>query len=210
MRVSICRQGQPDLYPAGEDEAAKRLKSFTKRIDDYNIARDLPAVDGTSGLSAYLAAGVISPRQCLAAAKDRDDEGTQVWVSELTWRDFYTHVLVGFPKVSKHLPFKNKTKALDWRTSKKDFNAWASGQTGYPIVDAGMRQLNQTGLDAQSAPDGDGDVFNKEPADRLAVGGTLLYGAFDRWRLGGQQRRLAVVGFDGHGFGALLSDLQSF
>lgn len=137
--------GQPELYPAGEAEAAKRLKSFGKRIADYNVGRDLPAVDGTSGLSGYLAAGVVSPRQCLAAAKDRDDEGTRVWVSELTWRDFYTHVMVGFPKVSKHLPFKDKTNALDWRTSKTDFDAWAAGQTGYPIVDAGMRQLNQTG-----------------------------------------------------------------
>ena len=137
--------GRPELYPAGEAEAAKRLKSFRKQITDYNVARDLPAVDGTSGLSGCLAAGVVSPRQCLAAAKDRDDEGTQVWVSELTWRDFYTHVMVGFPKVSKHLPFKDKTNALDWRSSKKDFEAWAAGQTGYPIVDAGMRQLNQTG-----------------------------------------------------------------
>jgi len=137
--------GQPELYPAGEAEAAKRLKSFGKCIAEYNVGRDLPAVAGTSGLSGYLAAGVISPRQCLAAAKGRDDDGTRVWVSELTWRDFYTHVMVGFPKVSKHLPFKDKTNALDWRTSKTDFDAWAAGQTGYPIVDAGMRQLNQTG-----------------------------------------------------------------
>ena len=137
--------GRSELYPAGEAEAAKRLKAFSKRITDYNAGRDHPAIVGTSELSGYLAAGVISPRQCLAAAKDRDDEGTQVWVSELTWRDFYTHVLVGFPKVSKHLPFKDKTNALDWRSSKKDFEAWAAGQTGYPIVDAGMRQLNQTG-----------------------------------------------------------------
>ena len=137
--------GQPQLYPAGEAEAAKRLKRFGKRIENYNVGRDLPAVEGTSGLSGYLAAGVVSPRQCLAAAKDREDEGTRVWVSELTWRDFYTHVMVGFPKVCKHLPFKDKTNALDWRVSKTDFDAWAAGRTGYPIVDAGMRQLNQTG-----------------------------------------------------------------
>ena len=137
--------GQPELYPAGEAEANRRLKSFAKRISNYNIGRDLPSIDGTSGLSGYLAAGVISPRQCLAAAKDLNDTGTQVWVSELTWRDFYTHVMVGFPKVCKHLPFKDKTIAINWRTNKTDFDAWAAGRTGYPIVDAGMRQLNQTG-----------------------------------------------------------------
>ena len=136
---------QPQLYPAGEAEANRRLKSFVKRIADYNVGRDVPAIDGTSGLSGYLAAGVLSPRQCLAAVKGRDDEGTRVWVSELTWRDFYTHVMVGFPKVCKHLPFKDKTNALNWRTSKSDFDAWATGRTGYPIVDAGMRQLNQSG-----------------------------------------------------------------
>ena len=137
--------GQLQLYPVGETEAKRRLKSFVKCIADYHVGRDLPAIDGTSGLSGYLAAGVLSPRQCLAVAKDRDDEGTRTWVSELTWRDFYTHVMVGFPKVCKHLPFKDKTNALNWRTSKSDFDAWATGRTGYPIVDAGMRQLNQTG-----------------------------------------------------------------
>lgn len=143
--------GRPDLYPAGEAEAAKRLKAFAKRIDGYNENRDLPAVEGTSGLSAYLAAGVVSPRQCLALARkaldsaDGENEGATVWVSELTWRDFYAHVLVGFPKVSKHLPFKEKTNGIDWRADKEDFEAWKEGRTGYPIVDAGMRQLNQTG-----------------------------------------------------------------
>ena len=143
--------GRPDLYPAGEAEAAKRLKAFAKQIAEYNEKRDLPAVDGTSGLSAYLAAGVVSPRQCLAVAEkaikssDGDNEGATVWVSELTWRDFYTHVLVGFPRVSKHLPFKEKTNGIDWRANQDDFAAWKQGRTGYPIVDAGMRQLNQTG-----------------------------------------------------------------
>lgn len=143
--------GRPDLYPAGEAEAARRLKEFAEQIDGYNENRDLPAVVGTSGLSAYLAAGVVSPRQCLAMAKkavrasEGENEGAKVWVSELTWRDFYTHVLVGFPRVSKHLPFKEKTNGIDWRASQGDLAAWKEGRTGYPIVDAGMRQLNQTG-----------------------------------------------------------------
>lgn len=140
------------LYPPGEAEANKRLKKFSGRIADYNDARDIPSLDGTSQLSPYLTAGVISPRQCLTAALASNNgkingrnDGATTWISELTWRDFYTHVLVGFPRVSKHQPFKLKTNAIKWRTSEEDFDAWKNGQTGYPIVDAGMRQLNQTG-----------------------------------------------------------------
>ena len=141
-----------DLWPAGEPEARKRLKKFSARISSYDQARDVPSVNGTSLLSPYLAAGVISPRQCMAAALAANggkitgkNDGARIWISELTWRDFYTHVMVGFPRVSKHQPFKPKTEAIPWRDSEKDFSAWKNGRTGYPIVDAGMRQLNQTG-----------------------------------------------------------------
>ena len=140
------------LWPAGEQEAQGRLSAFAGRIADYSMGRDLPALDGTSTLSAYLAAGVISPRQCAAMALaasggtiNEEDEGARVWVSELAWRDFYTHVMVGFPRVSKHRPFKAKTEAINWRDNQDDLEAWQEGRTGYPIVDAGMRQLNQTG-----------------------------------------------------------------
>jgi len=73
------------------------------------------------------------------------DEGARIWVSELAWRDFYAHVMVGFPRVSMHRPFKAKTEAIKWRDNQNDLEAWQEGRTGYPIVDAGMRQLNQTG-----------------------------------------------------------------
>lgn len=140
-----------DLWKPGEAEAHRRLKKFAKLISDYGEARDLPAIEGTSQLSPYLAAGVVSPRQCvnaaIAACQGRLDSnpGAATWVSELTWRDFYAHVLIGFPRVSKHQPFKEKTNAVPWRDSEADLTAWKTGQTGYPIVDAGMRQLNQTG-----------------------------------------------------------------
>ena len=140
------------LWPAGEREAKKRLKQFGKVILDYNDARDMPSLAGTSSLSPYLAAGVISPRQCFAAALTHNkgkiegpNEGPKIWISELTWRDFYSHVMVGFPRVSKHQPFKLKTEAVPWRDDADDFAAWTEGRTGFPIVDAGMRQLNQTG-----------------------------------------------------------------
>ncbi|QEG24326.1 deoxyribodipyrimidine photo-lyase [Mariniblastus fucicola] len=140
-----------DLWKPGEAEAKKRLKKFVDRIDDYDEARDVPSQTGTSLLSPYLNAGVISPRQCLAAALKHNDgnitgsEGATTWISELTWRDFYTHVMVGFPRVSRHHPFKKKTEGIPWRYAEDDFQAWCEGRTGYPIVDAGMRQLNQTG-----------------------------------------------------------------
>ena len=140
-----------DLWKPGEAEAQNRLRKFTGKIASYHESRDIPSVDGTSLLSPYLAAGVISPRQCLAAAvaanqgKIAGGEGATTWISELAWRDFYTHVMVACPRVSMHQPFKLKTNALKWRTNEKDFEAWQQGQTGYPIVDAGMRQLNRTG-----------------------------------------------------------------
>jgi deoxyribodipyrimidine photo-lyase len=117
----------------------------------YGAGRDIPSINGTSVLSPYLAAGVISPRQCLAMAVTQNNgtingqEGPTTWISELTWRDFYTHVMVGFPRVSMHQPFKLKTNSIAWRTNESDLTAWRQGKTGYPIVDAGMRQLNQTG-----------------------------------------------------------------
>ena len=140
-----------DLWPAGEDEAQQRLERFSQNISAYNIQRDIPSVRGTSLLSPYLNIGAISARQCFVEA-DRilessagENEGAKTWVSELTWRDFYNHVMVACPRVSMNQPFKPKTNGIPWRTDEADFAAWKSGTTGYPIVDAGMRQLNQTG-----------------------------------------------------------------
>ena len=140
-----------DLWIAGEKEAQKKLKKYASHVAGYKQWRDIPSVSGTSLLSPYLAAGVVSPRQCMAMALKAGgggidgNEGVKTWISELTWRDFYTHVMVGFPRVSMHRPFKPATERVPWRHNKKDFAAWCQGQTGYPIVDAGMRQLNQTG-----------------------------------------------------------------
>ena len=145
---AACRD---DLWSAGEKEAAKRLKSFASRIANYNQHRDLAAVNGTSLISAYLAAGVISPRQCLVAGiaanngKVVGHEGPTTWISELAWRDFYSHIMVACPRVSMHKPFKLRTENVGWRDDSAEFEAWCEGQTGFPIVDAGMRQLKRTG-----------------------------------------------------------------
>ncbi|MDD1965992.1 deoxyribodipyrimidine photo-lyase [Pseudomonas putida] len=141
------------LWPAGEDEARKRLEHFTDdQVHYYNDERDFPAKPGTSQLSAYLAAGVVSPRQCLHAALrsnhgefESGSQGAVTWINELIWREFYKHVLVGFPRVSRHRAFRPETEALKWRHAPKDLEAWQQGRTGLPLVDAAMRQLLETG-----------------------------------------------------------------
>lgn len=144
---------RPDLWEAGEEAAQNRLGRFVEnRIKDYADKRDLPAVNGTSVLSPYLSAGVISIRSCINRGLQANQgsfrkhkTGPGVWLSELIWREFYNQVMVAFPRVSKHRPFREDTEAIPWRKSEADFEAWKEGRTGYPLVDAAMRQLNQTG-----------------------------------------------------------------
>ncbi len=141
------------LWPAGEAEARRRLEHFTdEQVHYYEEERDFPAKSGTSQLSTYLAAGVISPRQCLHAALrsnngefETGNTGSVTWINELLWREFYKHVLVGFPRVSRHRAFRPETEALKWRQAPQDLQAWQQGRTGLPIVDAAMRQLLETG-----------------------------------------------------------------
>ena len=141
------------LWPAGEGEAQRRLQAFaSEQIDFYQSARDFPAQPGTSQLSAYLAAGVISPRQCLHAALaanqgefDSGNPGVVSWINELLWREFYKHILVGYPRVSMHRAFRAETEAVAWRDAPRELKAWQEGRTGFPIIDAAMRQLLATG-----------------------------------------------------------------
>ncbi|MEX5686102.1 MULTISPECIES: deoxyribodipyrimidine photo-lyase [Pseudomonas] len=141
------------LWPAGEGEARRRLDTFTDtQIDYYQSERDFPAKPGTSQLSAYLAAGVISPRQCLHAALqsnqgefDSGNVGAVTWINELLWREFYKHILVGYPRVSRHRAFRPETEALAWRDAPEELLAWQQARTGLPIIDAAMRQLLETG-----------------------------------------------------------------
>jgi deoxyribodipyrimidine photo-lyase len=140
-------------WPAGEGAAWRRLESFCdERIEDYKRDRDMPRLNGTSAISPWLAAGVLSARSCLEVASNANrgrlsggQEGIDCWISELIWRDFYIHILDSFPVVSKNRAFKRETETIAWRDSKDDFAAWCSGRTGIPIVDAAMRQLLQTG-----------------------------------------------------------------
>jgi deoxyribodipyrimidine photo-lyase len=146
-------RGLPDLWPAGEGLALKQLAEFVaQQITKYRQLRDHPADDGTSRLSPYLTHGVLSPRRCLAEAReanagrlDGGRAGPATWVNELIWREFYRHVLVGFPRVGMSRAFRVETEKLQWRQPDNDLAAWCAGRTGYPIVDAGMRELAETG-----------------------------------------------------------------
>ena len=140
-------------WPAGEAEAQRRLDAFAaEQMEWYDQRRDFPAVPGTSQLSSYLAAGVISPRQCLHAALavnrgefDGGNPGVVCWINELLWREFYKHILVGYPRVSMGCAFRVETDAVAWRHAPADLAAWQEGRTGLPIIDAAMRQLVATG-----------------------------------------------------------------
>jgi len=146
------RDDREDLWPAGERAALGRLGAFiAHRIDAYKDQRDLPAVDATSRLSPYLANGTLSPRQCIDAALDANQgrldkggKGPVHWMSEVIWRDFYRHILVAFPRVCKGYAF-NPRYDIPWRDDQDALNAWRKGRTGYPIIDAAMRQLETTG-----------------------------------------------------------------
>ncbi|WP_114191779.1 deoxyribodipyrimidine photo-lyase [Edaphovirga cremea] len=142
-----------EMFPAGEEAALAQLRSFCReRVQDYLTQRDLPAIDGTSKISPYLAVGVLSPRQCFNRLRtecpdvlDKSDGGAFGWLNELIWREFYRHLLVAWPRLCKHQPFVDWTQNVRWRDIPGALHAWQEGKTGYPIVDAAMRQLNKTG-----------------------------------------------------------------
>jgi deoxyribodipyrimidine photo-lyase len=139
-----------DLWPVGEAHALERLEHFIDfHLASYAHDRDYPALQGTSQLSAYLNIGAISPRMCLhkalSAAHIQAKEGVDAWITELVWREFYQHIVFHFPHVCKGQSFHSKYDALEWDHNKKLQKAWMEGLTGFPLVDAAMRQLKETG-----------------------------------------------------------------
>ncbi|QBL09227.1 deoxyribodipyrimidine photo-lyase [Rheinheimera sp. D18] len=140
-------------WPVAEQDVLNLLRAFCReKVANYTNARDYPAIAGTSKLSAYLAIGVVSAAQCVARLQmemkdswQQDKSGAEVWLSELIWREFYKHILVAYPNLIKHQPFQIETNGIRWSNNQALFQAWCEGKTGYPIVDAAMRQLNQTG-----------------------------------------------------------------
>lgn len=136
--------------PSGTMGANQLLSDFAQRMDVYDQSRNYPAVKGPSYLGVHLRFGTLSIRQAVAMAWQRHQRGSTgatVWLSELAWRDFYFQILANFPHVA-HAAFKPEYDHIIWECGEraKDlFAAWCDGKTGYPLVDAAMLQLNQTG-----------------------------------------------------------------
>ena len=130
--------------PTGMSGAQQLFRAFAERLDDYAAVRDFPAIAGTSGLSAHLRFGTISIRELAAYAQAQAGRGAETWLAELIWRDFYHAILWHHPRVATQC-FKPACDALSWARAPDLFQAWCAGRTGYPLVDAAMRQLSETG-----------------------------------------------------------------
>ena len=130
--------------PTGMSGGKMLFQAFLQRIDSYHETRNYPAVRGVSYLSVHLRFGTLSIRELVRACLPRQSTGAQAWLAELIWRDFYLGILHHFPHVVEHA-FRPEYDALRFTNSKAYFAAWCEGRTGYPLVDAAMRQLNQTG-----------------------------------------------------------------
>jgi len=141
--IKIASFSLPPLSSLGFDRAAVVIPS--RKIDDsillnYHLNRDYPSLEGTSRLGVHLRFGTISIRQLVKTAAMVNG----VFLNELIWREFYMMILWHFPRVVNH-SFKPKYDLIDWRNDEREFEAWCEGKTGYPIIDAGMRELNHTG-----------------------------------------------------------------
>jgi deoxyribodipyrimidine photo-lyase len=170
----------------GRSNALKRMRSFD--FSRYEIDRNRPDVDGTSRLSAHLKFGTISVRELYRRViASVGKEKARPYINELYWRDFYTHLLKWHPELlgtAMQEKYRTKTGAskLRWSRSKKDFEKWCHGQTGFPIVDAGMRQLCQTGW-----------MHNRV---RMIVGSFLTKDLHIDWRWGEKYFAQNLVDYD--------------
>ena len=129
------------LESMGFIRSKKQVKPFSfSGLGSYHLVRDFPAEDRTSYLSPHLRFGTISVRECVEQATHLNE----TFLAELIWREFFMQILVHYPYVTSAC-FRSKYDAIQWRNDESDFQAWCRGETGYPFVDAGMRQLNTTG-----------------------------------------------------------------
>ncbi len=130
---------QLGFQKSGMSFPARQIKK--KIITSYDQTRDFPGLNGTTRLSVHLRFGTVSIRKLVRLALELNE----TWLGELIWREFFMMILYHFPQVLNK-PFKTRFARLSWRNDQKEFERWCTGQTGYPLVDAGMRELNQTGF----------------------------------------------------------------
>jgi deoxyribodipyrimidine photo-lyase len=168
--------------PTGMAGGAQLFEDFLQRIECYQEARDFPALKGVSYLSVHLRFGTVSIRQLAAAAWQQGGRGAQTWLTELIWRDFYHQILWHRPDVAAGQAFKLHYNALPWPNPAGHFEAWCEARTGYPLVDAAMRQLNQTGY-----------MHNRL---RMVVASFLTKDLLVDWRLGERYFAAKLIDFD--------------
>jgi deoxyribodipyrimidine photo-lyase len=177
-------EGVPDgggspLYAPGEAAALERFHGFLEHVDEYDSIRDRPDLDRTSRLSVDLKYGTISPRLVVQEVGVATP-GRQAFVRQLAWRDFYTQSLVNYPQATSR-PIRAEYKSIPWRDDPAGLAAWQAGRTGFPIVDAGMRQLRSEGW-----------MHNRV---RLIAASFLVKDLLVDWRVGERYfRRLLVDG----------------
>ncbi|KSU59472.1 deoxyribodipyrimidine photolyase [[Bacillus] enclensis] len=133
------------VWDPGEKAAIKRMKRFSKQVQDYDEGRDYPAAGIHSTLSPYLAIGAVSVRSLFHHFTEKIEKQTEPFIKQLIWRDFSYSVLMHFPQ-SPEEPLHEKFKAFQWEENAAHWESWIKGRTGYPIVDAGMRELWATGF----------------------------------------------------------------
>ncbi len=174
--------------PTGESGAATLLDDFSTRIGQYRLRRDFPAVKGPSYLSVHLRFGTVSCRALVRLAQAEmahgHETGAQTWLSELVWRDFYAQILYHRPDVVAHA-FRPEYDAIPWERgdlAEQRLNAWCAGQTGYPLVDAAMHQINHTGY-----------MHNRL---RMIAASFLVKDLGIDWRLGADYFALHLIDFD--------------
>ncbi len=132
--------------PTGMTGGLSLFNDFKERMYLYKDARDFPAIKGVSYLSVHLRFGTISIRHLAREALQEANAGAQTWLNELIWRDFYVQILHHHPRVALGQAYKAEFEALPFPNHQALFEAWCEGKTGYPLVDAAMRQLNSTGF----------------------------------------------------------------
>lgn len=145
--IPLAEDAISSLYLSTEQAVEEKAEAFIQhKCTSYQKDRDFPALEGaTSGLSPYIALGMISAKRLMLKAKKIPGPGSECWISELCWRDFYRNIIVAFPHVARGRAFKVETERIAWSCNLEAFQSWCQGKTGVPIVDAGMRQLNATG-----------------------------------------------------------------
>jgi deoxyribodipyrimidine photo-lyase len=168
--------------PTGMAGALQLFEDFKERITHYQDARNFPAIKGPSYLSVHLRFGTISIRHLARTAKNILGAGAETWLNELIWRDFYFQILHHHPKVAHGKAYKTEFNALPFPNHQTTFQAWCDGKTGYPLIDAAMRQLNQTGY-----------MHNRL---RMVVASFLVKDLLIDWRWGERYFAEKLIDFD--------------